>query len=146
MYAVRRRLASVAVGGATVGEIGAGLLVLLGVQKGDTDAEGTRLLELCPGEADAAVDESDLGTRALEFDPEARVVEADQLCATPDRCADTGRHGDHTRRHLGGNARFIPRHHRGGGTEFGKDRNLGKRSRRPFGRTQSQRKGKGQPQ
>jgi D-tyrosyl-tRNA(Tyr) deacylase len=37
--------ASVAVGGETVGEIGAGLLVLLGVERGDGDAEAARLAE-----------------------------------------------------------------------------------------------------
>ena len=37
--------ASVAVGGATVGEIGAGLLALLGVERGDGDAEAARLAE-----------------------------------------------------------------------------------------------------
>jgi D-tyrosyl-tRNA(Tyr) deacylase len=37
--------ASVAVDGAVVGEIGAGLLVLLGVQRGDTEREADRLLE-----------------------------------------------------------------------------------------------------
>ena len=37
--------ASVAVGGETVGEIGAGLLVLLGVERGDSDAEAARLAE-----------------------------------------------------------------------------------------------------
>jgi len=37
--------ASVAVGGETVGEIGAGLLALLGVERGDGDAEASRLAE-----------------------------------------------------------------------------------------------------
>jgi D-aminoacyl-tRNA deacylase len=37
--------ASVAVGGETVGEIGAGVLVLLGVERGDSDAEAARLAE-----------------------------------------------------------------------------------------------------
>ena len=37
--------AAVRVDGATVGEIGPGLLVLLGVQRGDTEAEADRLLE-----------------------------------------------------------------------------------------------------
>ena len=37
--------ASVAVGGETVGEIGAGLLALLGVERGDGDAEAARLAE-----------------------------------------------------------------------------------------------------
>jgi D-tyrosyl-tRNA(Tyr) deacylase len=37
--------ASVAVGGETVGEIGAGVLVLLGVERGDGDAEAARLAE-----------------------------------------------------------------------------------------------------
>jgi D-aminoacyl-tRNA deacylase len=37
--------ASVAVGGETVGEIGAGMLVLLGVERGDSDAEAARLAE-----------------------------------------------------------------------------------------------------
>ncbi len=37
--------ASVSVDGDTVGRIGPGLLVLLGVQKGDSEAEGERLLE-----------------------------------------------------------------------------------------------------
>jgi len=37
--------ASVAVGGETVGEIGAGLLALVGVERGDSEAEGARLAE-----------------------------------------------------------------------------------------------------
>jgi D-tyrosyl-tRNA(Tyr) deacylase len=37
--------ASVAVGGETVGEIGAGVLILLGVERGDSDAEAARLAE-----------------------------------------------------------------------------------------------------
>jgi D-aminoacyl-tRNA deacylase len=37
--------ASVAVGGETVGEIGAGVLVLIGVERGDSDAEAARLAE-----------------------------------------------------------------------------------------------------
>lgn len=37
--------ASVAVGGETVGGIGAGLLVLLGVERGDGDSEAARLAE-----------------------------------------------------------------------------------------------------
>jgi D-tyrosyl-tRNA(Tyr) deacylase len=37
--------ARVAVGGETVGEIGAGLLVLLGVERGDGDPEAARLAE-----------------------------------------------------------------------------------------------------
>jgi D-tyrosyl-tRNA(Tyr) deacylase len=37
--------ASVRVDGETVGEIGAGLLLLVGVEKGDTDAEAARLAE-----------------------------------------------------------------------------------------------------
>jgi D-aminoacyl-tRNA deacylase len=37
--------ASVAVGGETVGEIGAGLLALLGVERGDSEAEAARLAE-----------------------------------------------------------------------------------------------------
>jgi D-tyrosyl-tRNA(Tyr) deacylase len=37
--------ASVAVGGETVGEIGTGLLALLGVERGDGDAEAARLAE-----------------------------------------------------------------------------------------------------
>ena len=37
--------ASVAVGGETAGEIGAGVLVLLGVERGDSDAEAARLAE-----------------------------------------------------------------------------------------------------
>jgi D-aminoacyl-tRNA deacylase len=37
--------ASVAVGGETVGEIGAGLLALLGVERSDGDAEASRLAE-----------------------------------------------------------------------------------------------------
>jgi D-tyrosyl-tRNA(Tyr) deacylase len=47
MIALLQRVtqASVTVDGATVGEIGAGLLVLLGVQKNDSEAEGERLLE-----------------------------------------------------------------------------------------------------
>lgn len=47
MIALLQRVtrASVTVGGDTVGEIGPGLLVLLGVQKHDTATEGARLLE-----------------------------------------------------------------------------------------------------
>lgn len=47
MIALLQRVtrASVTVNDATVGEIGPGLLVLLGVQKGDSEAEGARLLE-----------------------------------------------------------------------------------------------------
>jgi D-aminoacyl-tRNA deacylase len=37
--------AGVAVGGETVGEIGAGVLVLLGVERGDSEAEAARLAE-----------------------------------------------------------------------------------------------------
>jgi D-aminoacyl-tRNA deacylase len=37
--------ASVAVGGETVGEIGAGLLALVGVERGDSEAEAARLAE-----------------------------------------------------------------------------------------------------
>ena len=37
--------ARVAVGGETVGQIGRGLLALVGVEKGDTDAQAERLLE-----------------------------------------------------------------------------------------------------
>jgi D-aminoacyl-tRNA deacylase len=37
--------ASVAVGSETVGEIGAGVLVLLGVERGDSEAEAARLAE-----------------------------------------------------------------------------------------------------
>jgi len=37
--------ASVTVGGETVGEIGAGLLALVGVERGDTEAEAARLAE-----------------------------------------------------------------------------------------------------
>ena len=47
MIALVQRVAaaSVAVGGETVGEIGAGLLALLGVERGDGDAEASRLAE-----------------------------------------------------------------------------------------------------
>ena len=47
MIALVQRVAaaSVAVGGETVGEIGAGLLALLGVERGDGEAEAARLAE-----------------------------------------------------------------------------------------------------
>ena len=47
MIALIQRVAEarVAVGGETVGAIGAGLLVLLGVERGDTEAEAARLVE-----------------------------------------------------------------------------------------------------
>lgn len=47
MIALIQRVAaaSVAVGGETVGEIGAGLLALLGVERGDGEAEAARLAE-----------------------------------------------------------------------------------------------------
>ena len=47
MIALVQRVAeaSVAVGGETVGEIGAGLLALVGVERGDSEAEGARLAE-----------------------------------------------------------------------------------------------------
>lgn len=47
MIALVQRVAaaSVAVGGETVGEIGAGLLALLGVERGDSEAEASRLAE-----------------------------------------------------------------------------------------------------
>ena len=47
MIALLQRVtgASVAVGGETVGEIGAGLLALLGVERGDGDSEAARLAE-----------------------------------------------------------------------------------------------------
>lgn len=47
MIALIQRVAeaSVAVGGETVGEIGAGLLALVGVERGDSEAEGARLAE-----------------------------------------------------------------------------------------------------
>jgi D-tyrosyl-tRNA(Tyr) deacylase len=49
MKAVIQRVssASVTVKGAVVGEIGAGLLILLGVQGGDTDEDVRRLAEKC---------------------------------------------------------------------------------------------------
>jgi D-aminoacyl-tRNA deacylase len=37
--------ASVAVGGETIGEIGGGILALVGVERGDTEAEAARLVE-----------------------------------------------------------------------------------------------------
>ena len=47
MIALIQRVAgaSVAVGGETVGEIGAGLLALVGVERGDSEAEAARLAE-----------------------------------------------------------------------------------------------------
>ncbi len=47
MIALLQRVsgAAVRVGGETVGEIGAGLLVMVGVERGDTEAEAQRLAE-----------------------------------------------------------------------------------------------------
>jgi len=66
--------ASVAVGGETVGEIGAGLLALLGVERGDGEAEAGRLAERVLGYRVFADDEGKMNRSLLDVRGELLVV------------------------------------------------------------------------
>jgi D-aminoacyl-tRNA deacylase len=66
--------ASVAVGGETVGEIGAGLLALLGVERGDGDAEAPRLAERVLGYRVFADDEGKMNRSLVDVRGELLVV------------------------------------------------------------------------
>ena len=76
MIALIQRVAaaSVAVGGETVGEIGAGLLALLGVERGDGEAEAGRLAERVLGYRVFADDEGKMNRSLLDVRGELLVV------------------------------------------------------------------------
>ena len=76
MIALIQRVAaaSVAVGGETVGEIGAGLLALLGVERGDGEAEASRLAERVLGYRVFADDEGKMNRSLLDVRGELLVV------------------------------------------------------------------------
>jgi D-aminoacyl-tRNA deacylase len=66
--------ASVAVGGETVGEIGAGLLALLGVERGDGGVEAARLAERVLGYRVFADSDGKMNRSLVEIEGELLVV------------------------------------------------------------------------
>lgn len=76
MIALIQRVAaaSVAVGGETVGEIGAGLLALLGVERGDGEAEAARLAERVLGYRVFPDTEGKMNRSLIEIQGELLVV------------------------------------------------------------------------
>lgn len=70
MIALIQRVAeaSVSVGGETVGAIGKGVLALVGVERGDTDAEAARLAERVLGYRIFPDDEGRMNRSLLEID------------------------------------------------------------------------------
>ena len=76
MIALIQRVAaaSVAVGGESVGEIGAGLLALLGVERGDSEAEASRLAERVLGYRVFADDEGRMNRSIVDVGGELLIV------------------------------------------------------------------------
>ncbi len=76
MIALIQRVAeaSVAVGGETVGEIGAGLLALLGVERGDGGVEAARLAERVLGYRVFADSDGKMNRSLVEIEGELLVV------------------------------------------------------------------------
>ncbi len=83
MRAVIQRVteASVSVDGQVVGEIGRGLLVLLGVRQGDTEAEAKRLAEKTALLRVFADESSKFNLSAVDVSAEVLVVSQFTLCA-----------------------------------------------------------------
>ena len=77
----RVRSASVAVGGETVGAVGAGYLILLGVREGDTEAEAAFLAQKTAELRIFEDDEGKMNRSLLDVGGEALVVSQFTLCA-----------------------------------------------------------------